>query len=280
MTICDFFNTAIKGTLESGIFAHLHNIRAVTHGYHINIASHAERKLAQPSFGGMFYRVLDKYDERGNFARELCMKKSKLKIGICLFLFSMMAFATQWYLPTKLAVSYAWDSDGDWSVARSKFLENQIAMQANGSMKPNDTVSVEYSDGTIVDFTMNPATANCSVRCVWSGDPFDPNKQPKVRQGKFNPKGKPPSKLGVTEMAPFPGVAMSINPLPTTITWTITINQYGGACDICSSTYTGETGGGGGGSGGGTGGTIGTGGGGTCSGDDCNPTPGTGDNNG
>ena len=188
-----------------------------------------------------------------------------------------MAFATEWYLPFKLSVSYAWDADGDWSVARTKFLENQIVMQANGSMKPSDTVTVEYSDGTIVEFKMNAETADCNIRCTWSGDPFDPNSPPKIRQGKFNPKGKPPSKLGVTQMEPFPGVAMSINPLPNTITWTIIINQYGGACDICSSTTSGTTDGGGGGGGGGT---IGTGGGGTCAGDDCEPTPGNGDNDG
>jgi len=87
-------------------------------------------------------------------------------------------------------------------------------------------------------------------------------------------KGKAPSPVSVHEMSPFPSLLMSDAPTLTTPTWTITIIQYDGGCDLCSSTYSGGGGGSSGGSGSsGGGGIIG---GGTCSGDDCIATPGDG----
>ena len=184
------------------------------------------------------------------------MNKVKLKIGIGLLFLSMLAFATNWYLPFKVPGSYAADLDTEWAAATNTFLANQLAMNANGSMKPTDTVTVEYGDGTIVDFTLG-AASDCAVRCSWNDEAWDPNKPPKVRQGSVPKNGKVPTPISVNESGPFPGVAMSIAPTVSTPTWTISIVQYGGGCDLCSSTST-SSGSGGGGGGGGGGGIIGS----------------------
>lgn len=193
------------------------------------------------------------------------MKDFKSKLVTTLLLIAAPVFATTWYLGWLVPGSYAMDQDNAYSNAANYFKMHQGTM---GKMQPGDLVDVEYEDGAIMQYTLGRDATDCGLKCVWADVPFN-DQAPKRLQGPW-PGSAKPKKVSVTEGSPL-NLIMSTAPTLDTPVWTISIVQYGGGCDLCSSMTSGGSVGGGGGDGGGGGGDGGGGGG--CSGDECTHTP-------
>lgn len=161
--------------------------------------------------------------------RENRLKFTKNYLAAGLVFVSAVAIAVQWFDPNMINNSFEGDKGGDYSDARTQFMRDQIAINANGSMKPGDTVTMKYSDGAIVTFTLGKTFAKCvSGVCRWSSDPWDNTKEPEVKQGPKAPTGAEPKQIGLVPGMTLP--VMAAYPVPATrlLDPTVTITQDGG----------------------------------------------------
>ena len=182
------------------------------------------------------------------------MRIRKLHFGVALLVLSIAAVAIDWVDPHVIQTTFANDKSGDYATAATQFMRDQGAINSTGSMKPGDTVSMLYQDGSVVTFTLNKDFAKCNTRCVWSSYPFKPGEDPKVQQG---PKSTEPGARDSLLFNLTPGITlpvMAVYPIATsrTIIPTVTVIQQDAvAVTFSPSDYGGGAAGGGFDSGGG-----------------------------
>jgi hypothetical protein len=167
------------------------------------------------------------------------MKKMKVSLGVALLAFSALAVSATWYGLAKVRGTWATDSDAEFTMAAAAFRQQYTGAAMTDQIKAGDVIDMQYSDGTIVEFTLfdNWKTS----MATWS-----PDVMPKVRQGPWAKSKKTPVNLTIKNGTSIP-VVLTANPTATTQTWSLTIVQSGGGCDGCTSTGGGGGGGGGGG---------------------------------
>ena len=161
------------------------------------------------------------------------MKKTTI-IGFALFLLTAIAIGTQWYDPIRVSTAYSNDKSGDWGISGTAFMAHQIAINSTGTMKPGDTVLMQFSDGTIAEFTLNHDFVDCAKSCKWSGQPWDLSKEPVIKQGPF-PSGKNPVHFSLIPNITLPPMAIYPGPIDKIWVGDVDITQSEAAVQVFTS---------------------------------------------